>query len=54
VSKHVGVVAANFFQGIRKYPTDKQAYWIHTLYRQHCRKLPGKAIAKLELQGAGW
>ncbi len=20
----------------RKYPTDKQAYWIRTLYRQHC------------------
>ena len=37
-----------------KYPTDKQAYWIHTLYRQHCRRPMGKSIAKLTLQAAGW
>ena len=37
-----------------KYPSDKQAYWIHKLYQQHCRTSAANAKVTLELQGAGW
>lgn len=35
-----------------KYPSDKQAYWIHTLHRQHCRKASQQG--PLELQKPRW
>lgn len=37
-----------------KYPSDKQAYWIHKLYRQYCRTPVAKDKAMLALQRAGW